>query len=126
MEENKHKNVVIVEDDPLQANVMTMLLNSLDYDVVGVAETGEEAIKLVVDLKPGLVLMDIMLKGELDGIEAAKKILSGSGSDISLIYITGNSDSFHRRRADKTNYVDYLVKPITKKNLTDALAKCKT
>lgn len=113
--------ILIVEDDYIQSYMIKTLLESLNYKVVGIADTGEKAISMAVELKPDLVLIDIMLEGELDGIDAAKKIMESSG--MSVMYITGGSIAHHSRRASETDYVDMLAKPVDRGILADALAK---
>jgi CheY-like chemotaxis protein len=65
--------------------------------------------------------MDISLEGEIDGIEAMVKIREFS--DVPVIYITGNSDPYHVERAEKTNYLDYLTKPIEFEDLKKSVEK---
>jgi len=119
---DRQRKVLIVEDVYLQAFVIKVFLENLHYNVVGIAESGEEAIEMTAELHPDLVLMDIMLEGELDGIDAAKRILESSG--ISLIYITTETDISFRKRAEQTDYVDYLIKPISKEILGEVLVEC--
>lgn len=114
--------VLIVEDDKIQALVTETLLESLNYMVVGIADTGEKAIRMFETRKPDLVLMDIKLKGEMDGIETARELLKSS--HVSLIYITGNTDVDYSKRIKETRYIDFLNKPINKEILSDALVKC--
>jgi CheY-like chemotaxis protein len=65
--------------------------------------------------------MDISLEGEIDGIEAMLEIRKFS--DVPVIYITGNSDPYHVERAEKTNYLDYLTKPIEYDDLKKSIGK---
>jgi len=117
----KLSRILIVEDDYIQSYIIKIMLESLKYNVVGIAETGENAITMAGELKPDLVLIDIMLNGELDGIDAAKKILESSG--ISVIYVTGGSIPYYKKRASQTNYVDILSKPFDREGLAAALDK---
>lgn len=118
--DNKY-NILVVEDDYLQSYTLKILFESLNYNVLGTAATGEEAIKMTTKCKPDLILMDITLKGEMDGIEATKIIQKTS--DIPIIYVTGNSSDFYRNKAEETNYQEYLIKPVTKQMLTKLLEK---
>lgn len=113
---------LIVEDDAIQAQLMEIFLKSLNYLVVGIADTGEKAIKMVKSRNPDLILMDIKLKGKLDGIDAAKEIMKLN--QFSLIYITGNVAADYNKRIEQTSYVDFLKKPISKEILSNALFKC--
>ncbi len=121
--EDKRK-VLIVEDDKLLALVEERLVERLGFEVVGTAVTGEQAIAMVKDSKPDIILMDISLKGDMDGIEAVEKIRESASTPV--IYLSGNSDKFNFERAKKTDFVDYLVKPVTADDLIGPLKKAVT
>lgn len=121
LQRENQKKVLIVEDDYLQSFFLKFLLENQNFRVVGVTDTGEEAIEIAEKFSPDLVLMDILLNGNMDGIEAAKRIQMKS--DISLIYITGLSDSNYRIRAEQTNYIEYLIKPVSSDILLHTLSK---
>ena len=116
------KNVLIVEDDSFQAHMLKILLTFLGYDVVAVSSTGEEAVNLTSKLKPQIIFMDIALGGEIDGIEAVKRIYAKFPA-VEIIYLTGNSDSKHKNRAENIGFNDFLIKPINKQMLVDSLSK---
>ncbi|MDZ7691602.1 MAG: response regulator [Balneolaceae bacterium] len=115
------KNVLIVEDDMLLSLVEERLIEKLGHTVIGKAGSGEEAIQKQKELEPDLILMDIVLKGELDGIEAMKEIRKTS--DVPVIYLSGNSDRYNYDRAKQTEFTDYLVKPISSRDLIGPLNK---
>lgn len=117
---SKYK-VLIVEDDMLLSLVEERLLTRMGYDVVGKAIAGEEAVEKALRLKPDVILMDISLKGEMDGVQAMEEIRKIS--EVPVIYLSGNSDKFNYERAKKTNFVEYLVKPITGDDLVKPLNK---
>ena len=102
-------NIFVVEDDPNVSIVLTTRLESLGYRICGTAETGEDAIGGVSRLRPDLITMDILLKGVMNGIEAAEKI--SEQSDIPIIYMTCLSDQDVFERAVKTNPYGYIIKP---------------
>lgn len=104
-------NVLIVEDDRLISLMLTKMVTKMGHDVTDVHAMGEDALSTVRNKKVDLILMDIMLEGEIDGIETMHSIQESQ--TIPVIYITGNSDDSTRERAAKTNYLAYLVKPIT-------------
>lgn len=87
------------------------MVQRLGLDVLKVVETGEEAIEAALSTEPDIILMDIRLAGELDGIEAAFEIRKKL-SDTRLIFLTGNSDPIYRKKADEIDYEAYLIKPI--------------
>jgi two-component system, response regulator PdtaR len=115
------QKVLIVEDDKLLALVEERLVERLGFEVVGTAVSGEDAVSLVRENQPDIILMDISLKGEMDGIDAVEIIRKKY--NIPVIYLSGNSDKFNFERAKKTNFIDYLVKPVTADDLIGPLKK---
>jgi len=119
--ETSPKNVLIVEDDMIISMVLERMITKLGHKVVNKVITGQDAIDCTFDLSPDLILMDIQLKDDIDGISAMQKIREKS--DVHVIYITGNSDQYNLSRARETNFVDYLVKPIQMSHLKKTIAK---
>lgn len=115
MNSTDQKKVLIVEDDMLLSLVEERLIKKMGHEVVAKVATGSEAIEKAKELKPDIILMDIILKGEMDGIEAMEEIRKES--DVPVVYLSGNSDRFNYERAKKTGFTDYLVKPITNNDL---------
>ena len=113
------KRVLIVEDDMIISLVIENMVKELGHEVVGKATTGDEAIKLAVTHSPDLLLMDIRLKGEMDGIEAVTEIKQKI--ETSVIYLTGNSDRVNYERARETEFIDLITKPFTISDLTRSL-----
>ena len=111
--------ILIVEDEMLIAANIAIQLETLGYEVAGIIPRGEEAIKSVQHEKPDLVLMDINLKGELDGIETAIKMQQEDS--IPIIYLTANSDDAHFNRAKATSPYAFLSKPFKKLDLQRAI-----
>jgi DNA-binding LytR/AlgR family response regulator len=111
--------ILIVEDEMLIAANIANQLESIGYEVIGIIPRGEEAIKVVQNDKPDLVLMDINLKGELDGVETAK--LMQVDGEIPIIYLTANADEGSFKRAKATNPYAFLSKPFKKLDLKNAL-----
>lgn len=102
--------ILIVEDDEFTAEALTNQLEYLEYSIAAVVTHGEEAIEKAVELQPDLVLMDIKLKGQMDGIEAAKQIRSHL--EIPLIFLTGYADDELLQRAKLAEPAGYIVKPV--------------
>lgn len=115
------KGIMIVEDEMLLSLVYENYIKKLGWKTLGKFVDGNSAVKGVKELTPDLILMDIFLKGDLDGIDTMKKIREFS--DAPVIYITGNSDQHHAERAKDTGYIDYLIKPITLDDLKTAVVK---
>ncbi|TVR36521.1 MAG: response regulator [Balneolaceae bacterium] len=103
--------VVIVEDDIFLSLVEGGIVERLGYKVVANAVTGEEAIEKIKEHQPDVVVMDVSLKGDIDGIEAVSRIRAFS--NVPVIYLSGNSEKQFIERAKITGFVDYLIKPIT-------------
>ena len=101
--------ILVVEDDPNVSTVLVARLESLGYQVCGTAESGFEAISRVYRHRPDLVTMDILLKGEMTGIDAAAKI--AEGSDVPIIFMTCLSDQQVFERAVRTHPYGYIIKP---------------
>jgi CheY-like chemotaxis protein len=120
MDKNQ-KTVMIVEDDLILNLLYESYLEKLGYGAEGELVYGKTAIEIAKRIKPDLILMDISLEGEMDGIDAMLEIRKFS--DVPVIYITGNSDPYHVERAKETNYLDYLVKPIEFDVLKESLEK---
>ncbi len=120
MSEEK-KKVIIVEDDLILNLLYESYLERLGFETEGELVYGKTAIETAKKNKPDLIVMDISLEGEIDGIEAMLEIRKFS--DVPVIYITGNSDPYHVERAEETDYLDYLTKPIEFDDLKKSVAK---
>ena len=108
------KKILLVEDESTVALDIKNILESSGYEVPFIASRGEEAVKKAVKLRPDLVLMDITLKGSMDGIEAASKLII---LNIPVVYLTANSDNLTLKRATKVPTYGYIVKPYNQKEL---------
>jgi CheY-like chemotaxis protein len=115
-----NKRILIVEDEMIIALMLEQMVAQMQCEVVGKVSSGEEAVVQALSARPDIILMDINLEGEIDGIEAASIIQRRSS--IPIIYITGNTDFMYKERLQQTDYVDFLAKPITKDQLSDSFA----
>jgi two-component system, cell cycle sensor histidine kinase and response regulator CckA len=111
--------ILIVEDEAVNAKLIRARIQSLGHIAVGPALTGEAAIRMALEEKPDLILMDIGLQGEMDGIEAAKIIKDKISTQI--IYITAYSEEEFIKRAKPTIPHGYLLKPFHGKELNIAV-----
>lgn len=112
-------NILIVEDESIVALDIKDKVEHLGYGVLAVVSSGEKAIEEVKKVQPDLVLMDIVLKGEIDGIETARRIREHF--DIPIIYLTAHSDNQTLKRAEITGPFGYLVKPFVDSELRSAI-----
>ncbi len=109
------KDILIVEDQLIIAMDLKLTLEGLGYGVIGIAGTAEECFLYFENEKPDLVLMDIMLSGNIDGISAAEMI--HKKFDVPIIYLTAHSDENSLLRANLTGPYGYIVKPIEERDL---------
>ena len=113
------KRILVVEDESIVAMEIEDRLQGLGYQVLAVIPSGEEAIQKTEELKPDLILMDIMLQGDLDGIETSHQILQKN--DLPIIFLTAHSDAATLERAKKTAPFGYLIKPFEEQELFTAI-----
>ena len=111
--------ILIVEDDSTAAYVLERTLRKLNYKVTGSVNSGEDAINFVIEKQPALILMDIMLKGNIDGVETSRRI--NELYDIPIIYLTAYSDDESIKRASTTKPYGYLIKPFDNKELKSTI-----
>src|SRR5688572_21822912 len=111
--------VLIVEDDGNIAATIRELLHSLGYEVIAIAATSVEALARVAERCPDVVLMDIRIQGELDGIATAE--ILKQRFDVPIVYLTAHADEATVERAKKTEPFGYLMKPINPPELRGAI-----
>jgi PAS domain S-box-containing protein len=111
--------IFIVEDEAIVAESLNDQLEALGYIVTGNAPSGEEALRKIKNNLPNLVLMDIMLEGEMDGVETAQQIRELYG--IPVIFLSAYSDSETLGRAKLTEPFGYLIKPYKERELHTTL-----
>jgi PAS domain S-box-containing protein len=107
--------ILIAEDENIVALDIQEALKGAQYDVLGIVSSGREAVRTASEKKPDLVLMDIRLKGDMDGVQAATQIRENY--DIPVIYLTAYSDEHTIQRAKVTEPFGYLLKPFEKEAL---------
>lgn len=113
------RSIAVIEDEPIVALDLKHRLEALGYAVAGIAASGEAAIALALDQRPDLLLMDIHLKGAMDGIEAARRIREQA--DIPVLFLTAFADDETVRRAEATLPYGYLVKPCNGPEISAAI-----
>ena len=108
-------NILIVEDELLIAKNLSHKLESLGYQIVGIVSSGADAIQCAGEMEPDLILMDIVIKGDMDGIETA--VIINQKFDIPIIYTTAYADDETLQRAENTGSYGYLLKPFKQREL---------
>ena len=107
--------IMLVDDEAIITMQLEKRLASMGYEVVGIASSGEQSLQLARELKPDLVLMDIVMPGDVDGIEAASRIRSEL--DIPIVFLTAFADETYLERAKGADPFGYLVKPFHEKEV---------
>ena len=105
--------ILIVEDDPIYADAIEMMIEKMGHQTIGITENSNEVLRMVKATQPDLLLLDICIKGEADGIQIAEQI----PASIPVIFITSLHDQQTFDRAKKTTPFAYITKPIDQKSL---------
>lgn len=108
-------NIFIVEDESIVAKDIQNSLIKLGYNVVGIANNGKDAIEKILELKPDLLLMDIMIKGDLTGIDVSEKIKEKL--NVPIIFLTAYADEGTLAKAKITEPYGYILKPFKEVDL---------
>lgn len=111
--------ILVVEDESIVAMDIKHRAEGLGYSVTGITPSGEGAIQKASETRPDLVLMDIVLKGDMDGVEAAQRIRDSL--DIPVVYLTAYSDEKTLKRAKVTEPFGYIIKPFEDRELHSAV-----
>ena len=111
--------IMVVEDEGIVALSLKRKLIRLGYEVMAVVSSGEEALEEIAHSPPDLILMDIILAGQLDGVETAGQIQANF--NIPLIYLTAHSDNHTLQRVKETQPDGYLIKPFEENELQLAI-----
>ncbi|SEQ86598.1 two component transcriptional regulator, LytTR family [Hyunsoonleella jejuensis] len=112
---SENTKILIVEDEMVIAANISLQLTELGYEITGIVPRGEDALKQIEVNTPDILLLDINLKGTLDGIETAKAMQKNH--NIPIIYLTANIDDEHFNRAKTTHPYGFIAKPFKKLDL---------
>lgn len=107
--------ILIVEDEPIIADELEALLTDLKYEVIGIAFDAEEAIEIIEKNTPELILLDISLEGDLDGVMLAETI--NEKYQIPFVFLTSHADRLTVNRVKRTNPSGFILKPYNEKEL---------
>jgi CheY-like chemotaxis protein len=116
----RKKRILIVEDESVLAEATRELLGGLGYDVIGTLGRGDEAVETALGSRPDLIIMDIKLKGEMDGIEAVERI--HARMYLPVLYMTAYSEPLTIERANRTRHSGFIKKPVMDEDLEIATA----
>ena len=120
----KLNKILVIEDDMIIQLFIKKVLKNAGFEITGLARDCDKALELLTTTTPDLILMDIGISGNKDGIETAELI--NKDYNIPIIFMTGNSDVSTTKRAKKINPIDILIKPISENQLTTKLLSLKT
>lgn len=114
--------ILIVEDDKVLSLLLQKMISEMGYNVKHTVSRGAEAIKIALsDNTIDLILMDIMLEDDIDGIEAYRQIRQNK--EVPVIYITGNSDQINKAKASSIGFHDFFAKPVIFDELHKSIIK---
>jgi CheY-like chemotaxis protein len=114
------ERIMLVEDELITALDIQRMLERVGYQVSATLSSGEEAVEKVKLIMPDLIIMDIYLSDDMDGIEASDLIIQQL--DIPVIFLTANADSNTIKRADSIRHYGYLIKPIKQSDLDSIIS----
>ena len=111
----KNKKILIVEDEPIIASDIELTLENMGYEVVGIEDNAEDALISIAEHLPDLILLDINLEGDTDGIMLAEDI--NANYNIPFVFLTSNADKLTINRVKRTHPAGFIVKPFNEKDL---------
>ena len=115
MNSSASPRLLVVEDERLVADSLLLVLRRLGYTVAALVDNGEEAVKKTLELVPDLVLMDISLRGDMDGAEAARQIRLTTGRPV--VFLSGRSDPLTLKNARECEPYGFILKPFGEREL---------
>ncbi len=118
-ERMKKTKILLVENENIVARDIENMLKEMGYDVLSVLSRGKEVVDKAEELQPDLVLIDVRLQGEIDGVEAADRIYRGF--NIPVVYLTAYADEITMERAKLTEPFGYILKPFEERELQTSI-----
>ena len=103
---DKNRSILILEDEMIIAKSIKSYIEKIGYEVVGIAKNGLDAISIAAKTKPSLAILDVVIDGDMDGIETAKEFIK---LNIPFLYLTAYGDTKTRQRAKDTNPLGYII-----------------
>jgi DNA-binding LytR/AlgR family response regulator len=119
MTKDRAPKILLVEDDMIIAADVSVQLSKLGYEVIGISTRGEDALKTIAGNRPDIILMDIVLSGKMNGIEAAQLVLERH--QVPVIFLTSNTDDATFQRALAAKPYAFIAKPFQKSELERSL-----
>ena len=119
LESSSGQRVLIIEDEALIAEELKERLALLGFSIIGTVDSADEGIAIATQELPDLVLMDIRLRGQKDGIEAAREIRQKV--DLPIVYVTAYSDQVTVERVKHTDHDGFILKPFHRRDLQSTI-----
>lgn len=113
------KKILIVEDDKMLCTIFEMFIKELGYELIGISHSGTEAIEICSKNRPDVILMDIHLEGEINGIDTTKEI--NKRFNIPVVYVTSDIERETIKKAIHQNTYGFIMKPVYQSNLRVAI-----
>lgn len=113
--------VLVIEDNAVLTLTLELMLKKMGFNDIRKAYSAEEALSVIDEFKPELMLVDINLDSDLTGIDVVK--IAQDRHNFTVLYTTANSDKYHRELAEHTPHEAYLIKPLSYRILSSALEK---
>lgn len=104
----KSKTILILEDEMIIAKSIKSYIEKIGYSVAGIAQNGSDAIQIAEQYKPDLAILDVVVDGDMDGIETGRELLK---LNVPFLYLTAYGDTKTRQRAKETKPLGYIIKP---------------
>ena len=104
----KSKTILILEDEMIIAKSIKSYIEKIGYSVAGIAQNGRDAIRIAEQYKPDLAILDVVVDGDMDGIETGRELLK---LNVPFLYLTAYGDTKTRQRAKETKPLGYIIKP---------------
>ncbi len=111
--------VLVIEDNAVLSLTLEVMLKKLGFSKIKKAYTPKEALALIDEFEPDLLLVDINLDSDLSGIDIVR--IAQKKRPLSVVYTTANSDQYHRELAKETPHEAYLIKPLNFRTLSSAI-----
>lgn len=112
------KTILILEDEMIIAKSIKSYIEKIGYKVAGIAQNGQDAISIAKEKKPSLAILDIVIDGDMDGIETAKEFIK---LNIPFLYLTAYGDAKTRQRANENYPLGYIIKPFNDKVISNTI-----
>lgn len=113
--------VLVIEDNAVLSLTLEIMLKKLGFVDIQKAYSADEALHMIDEFKPELLLVDINLDSDITGIDVVK--ISQNNHNFTVLYTTANSDKYHRELAEHTPHEAFLIKPLSYRSLSSALDK---